>query len=87
MFYDELDRLKFSQSDQYWTVHVSIIALTIFKIQSYLCNATNKKNYFKKITNQIIIHYPQSVCILHFSEFGFVIFKVPRKRVTALQFS
>ena len=40
-----------------------------------------------QLTIQILIHYLQSVCILFFSEFGFVTFKVPRQFVTGLRFS
>ena len=47
LFYEELDRLKFSLRDQYSTIGVSILVLTIFNISSDLYNDTNKKNCFK----------------------------------------
>ena len=33
--------MEFSLCDEYSTIHVSIIVLTIFKIPSYLYNKTN----------------------------------------------
>ena len=39
LFYEELDRVEFSLCDQYSTIHVSMIVLTIFNIQN---NETNK---------------------------------------------
>ena len=85
LFYEELDGVKFSLCDQYSTIPVNIIVLTIYNIPSYLYNKINKnKLAFRLLTNQIRIHYLQSILILHFSEFGFVTFKVPRQHVTDL---
>ena len=66
--------MKFSLCDQYSTIRVSIAVLTIFKIPSYLYNKTIKK------TNQILIHYLQSVLILHYSEFR--IFNIQSSKTT-----
>ena len=43
LFNEESDRVKFSLSDQY---QISIIALTIFKIPSYLYKKISKKTCF-----------------------------------------
>ena len=60
LFYEELDRVEFSLCDQYSTIRVSIIILTISKIQSYLYNETNKKTCFKtKLIKYLFITYNQ----------------------------
>ena len=51
LFYEVLNRVEFSLCDQYSIICVSIIVFTIFKIQSYLYNKTNKKNIALKLIN------------------------------------
>ena len=52
--------MDFSLCNQYSTIHVSIIILTIFKIQSYLYNKTNKKTFFStKQIKYLFITYNQ----------------------------
>ena len=46
LFHEELDRAIFSLCDQYSTIRVSIIVLTIFKIPSCLYNKTKKNTCF-----------------------------------------
>ena len=46
LIYEKLDRVELYLCDQYSTFRVSKIVLTIFKIQSYLYNKTNKKICF-----------------------------------------
>ena len=63
--------MEFSLCDQYSTIRVSIIVLTIFKIHSYLYNKTNKKIAFKLIQiifityNQYLFYISQNLDLYH----------------------
>ena len=83
LFYAELDKVKFSLSDQYLCYYNSFnnIGYSIFLIEE----SKNKKKVAFKLTEHLFINYNQF--FLHFWELGFVTFKVLGQNVTGLRFS